>query len=133
MDGVAPPWPFPSTGLLAVPPVTAETSSVKGVQGGGPTAPRQVSRTYPSGNFAFGTIRFVASEEKATNRPLKLNTGSWLLPFGGAPFAPGEITWAPPGGPGLITNITVLESGERSGLKINICADPGMAISAAGI
>src|SRR5437879_5937615 len=98
MDGVAPPRPLPSTGLAAVPPVMADTSSVEGVHLGGPTAPRQVSRTYPSGNFALGTIRFVASDAKATKRPLKLNTGSWLLPFGVAPFAPGEITWAPPGG-----------------------------------
>src|SRR6267154_2202774 len=34
------------------------------------------------------------------------------------PFAPCEITWAPPGGPRL---------------KTNICADPGMAISLSAV
>jgi|SRR6267154_860989 len=49
------------------------------------------------------------------------------------PFAPCEITWAPPGGPGLITNETVLDCGEESRLKTNICADPGMAISLSAV
>src|ERR1700751_1478186 len=128
MDGVAPPRALPSTGLEAVPPVMAETSSVEGVHTGGLRAPRQVSRTYPSGNFAFGTIRFVASDANATKRPLKVNTGSWLLPFGGAPFAPTEIACAPPGWPGLMANVTVLES-EELGLKMKTCAEPGTAMA----
>src|SRR5260370_693824 len=82
MDGVAPPRPFPSAGLVAVPPLMAETSNVDGLQAGGPTSPRQVSCTYASGNIAFGTIRFVASDAKAMKRPLKLNTGSELAPNG---------------------------------------------------
>src|SRR6267143_3941305 len=81
MDGRAPPWPFPSE----EPPVMAETSWVEGVH---PSAPRQVSSTYPSGKFVFGTIRFVAADEKATKRPVLLNTGSKLDPLGAAPAAP---------------------------------------------
>src|SRR5579859_4292443 len=133
MDGVAPPRAFPSTGLLAVPPLTAEISSVDGVQVGVPTAPRQVSCTYASGNIVLGKIRFVASDAKAMKRPLKLNTGPELLPFGAVPFAPVEIALAPPGGPGSIVKVTVLESGELSGLKTKICTEPGMAITPAGI
>src|SRR6516164_2038539 len=110
MDGVAPPRELPSAGLMAVPPLMAETSSVEGVHGPDRgSTPRHVSRTYPSANIVFGVTRFVASDAKATNRPLKLNVGSWLLPFGTAPFAPVEIARASPGGPGLITNVTLFE------------------------
>jgi hypothetical protein len=70
-------------------------------------------------------------------RPLKLNTGSELLPFGAAPFAPVETACALPGGPGLMVKVTVLDSGQpllkQVGLEIEICTEPGIAITAAGI
>src|SRR5260370_40037209 len=66
-------------------------------------------------------------------RPLKLKTGSEVLPFGTDPFAPVEIALAPPGGTGSIVKEIVLESGEPSGLKTRICTEPGIAIAPAGI
>src|SRR5260370_16620953 len=133
MDGVAPPRRLDAAGLVAVPLLMAETSNVDGLQAVGPTSPRQVSCTYASGNIAFGRIRFVASDAKAMKRPLKLNTGSELLPFGAAPFAPVEIALAPPGGPGSIVKETVLESGEPSGFETKIYTQPRIAIAPAGI
>ena len=81
----------------------------------------------------FGTIRFVAVDEKATKRPVLLKTGSKLDPFGAAPFAPAEITWAPPAGPGLMTKLTGFELGARLGSDTETCTVTGEAISAADI
>src|SRR5262244_54981 len=126
MDASAPPKPFPSTGDVAPRSVCAETSTVDGVQ---LSAPRHVSRRYASGNLVPPTTRFVASDEKATKRPLKLSIDEWLLPFGAAPATPTDTSCAPPAERGLMTNSIMFDVPAE--VETETCAVPGMPISAA--
>ena len=93
----------------------------------------QVSRIYPWGNFAFGEIRLVASDEKATKRPLKLNTGSWLSPLGIVPFAPDRNYLRSAGGPGVNDKRERHRLANAIGVRTVTCTAPGMAMSAAEI
>jgi len=70
----------------------------------------------------------VPSEAKTTKRPLKLSIGSVLPPFGFAPPAPGDTNWAPPAGPGSMTNVVVFDV--PPDVDTVICTVQGMAMSA---